>query len=266
MGATTEIDKEQANRILLDSIDVRCRLMLTIGGSGGWETYKCAFLSRCNESRTLSVKVLEPSAPPARVKARPGDRVGVTFRIGHRKCMFAAPFVSLARDSDSEKVILGWPDQVHFLRRRAYERVKPPNGRVVPVRLTLVGSRPGSPAQDASDQAAIDVIHGQLVDLSAGGLRVAVADGGRFEPGSTYRCSLAPRRGRAVIVFDTIVRHRGTSESGRPTIGLQIVGLEAAPDGSTAMDRLVRVVTYFQRAGSRRKRTAAPALRDQSIN
>ena len=142
--------------------------------------------------------------------------------------------------------MLGWPVKVHHLRRRAFERATPPSEQAVTVRLT-------GGAGHASLSALCEVRDGRLLDISVGGFRLLVTNSRHFEPGTTYRCSFTTRRDRSAIVFDAIVLHRGLSDAGQPTVGLKIVGLETSLDSSKALDRLARVVTYFQRAASRRK-------------
>ena len=246
MSGTTAVNKRETVRTLPGSLNSRCRLTVTLGGTHGWQTFKSMFLSRCEASQTFRATLkASPNSPP-RPCLRPGDAVGVTYRDGKRKFVFSAPFVSLAWNATGGEVVLGWPVTIHHLRRRAFERVTPPRGRSVTVRLRPYDGY-------ASSNIVPDVSDGRLLDISVGGLRLAVADSRHFEPGRTYRCSFTPRPGRSAIAFDADVLHCGTDDEGQTVVGLRIVGLETQPDSSHALDRLARVVAYFQRAASRRK-------------
>ena len=246
MSSMTAVNTLESVRTLPGSLNAGCRLTVTLGGTHGWQTFKGVFLSRCDESRTFRTSIQPASDSQTKPDARSGDSVGVTYRVGNRKCMFCAPLVSLTWNAAGGEAVLGWPVKVHHLRRRVFERAVPPSGQAVTVRL--IGT-----AGHASPSEPCEVRNGRLLDISVGGLRLAVADIRHFEPGATYRCSFTARSGRSAIVFDAIVLHRGLSDVGQPTVGLKIVGLETLLDSSHALDRLARVVAYFQRAASRRR-------------
>lgn len=217
-----------------------------MGGSCGWHTFSSLFLSSCESSETFRIRIpLDPSLP-AIPDVRPGDAVGATFRDGKRKCIFSVPFISSSCHETGVEVVLGWPAAVHHLRRRAFTRVEPPRTSSITVRLRPFDGR-------GSTVLTPELSVARLLDISVGGLRLAVADTRVLEPGKTYRCSFTPRAGRMAIAFDTIVLHCGRDDEGRAVVGLRIVGLETEQDGSRALDRLARVVEYFQRAASRRK-------------
>ena len=217
MSDTTAVSKREMVRSLPGSLNNRCRLTVTMGGTRGWHTIRGMFLSDCEASQTFRATIeANPNTPPES-SARPGDAVGVTYRDGKRKCIFSAPFVSMACDATGGEIVLGWPATVHHLRRRAFERVTPPHGRSLAVRLR---SYDGC----ASSNIVPEVSDGRLLDISVGGLRIAVADSRRFELGMTYRCSFTPHPDRAAIAFDANVLHCGTGDDGQPVVGLQIVG------------------------------------------
>lgn len=251
MSGTTAVNNRKSARTLPNSLDSRRRLTVTLGGARGWHTFKSLFLSRCEASQTFRATLQTNPDSPARPNVRPGDAVGVTYRDGKRKCSFSAPLVSLVWNTDGGEIVLGWPAEVHHLRRRAFERVTPPRGSIITVRLRPYDGY-------ASSNTVREMSDGRLLDISAGGLRLAVADSRHFELGMTYRCSFTqaepaygPRPDRSAVVFDANVVHLGTGDKDQPIVGLQVVGLETQPDSPRTMDRLARVVACFQRAASR---------------
>lgn len=246
MSGMTAVDKPDLVPTLPGSLNSRRRLTVTLESAHGWQTFKGVFLSSCEESRTFRASVQSACDAHPTTDVRSGDSVGVSYRVGNRKCMFCSPLVSLTWNGEGGETVLGWPVKIEHLRRRAFERAAPPSGQVITVRLT-------GEAGHASPGAPLEVHNGRLLDISVGGFRLAVADARGFNPGTTYRCSFTARRNRSAIVFDAIVLHRGLSETGKPNVGLKIVGLETALDSSQTLDRLTRVVTYFQRAASRRR-------------
>lgn len=258
MNAARVIGRPQSDRILVESVDKKRRLVLTHESPRGWRTFNSTFVSRYELARTIQVSAQIPVdvVPPG--IPEPGDTLGVTFRVGHKKCMFASRLASLERRGAEMIVVLPWPDRVHQLRRRAYERAKPPEGVVIPVRLYRVEVSSDSPAERLAGVEARTVRYGQLEDLSAGGMRITVADAADYQLGSAYRCAFTPRPGKPPLVLDTLLRHRGTTEEGRATVGFQVVGLETTPEGQRVLERLGRTVTQFQRAHARKKRRVSP--------
>jgi hypothetical protein len=109
------------------------------------------------------------------------------------------------------------------------------------------------PGSDPSLEAR-SVRHGQLEDLSVGGMRVKAADPSDFEVGCSYRCVLTPRPGKPALVLETLVRHKEAAEQSRASIGFQFVGLEATQEGRRILDRLAQTVSQFHRARSKARR------------
>ncbi|MBU0716680.1 MAG: PilZ domain-containing protein, partial [Planctomycetes bacterium] len=172
---------------------------------------------------------------------KPGETVGVTFRLGHKKCMFSPTVHSVAQQGNQLVVTLSRPKGMHQLKRRVYHRVPPPPGVVVPVRFWRKES--SAPAE----REARDVRHGQLEDISAGGMRVKTADCTDVEVGTTYECVFAPRQGAPALILDATLRHREAVDQARVSLGFQFIGFETSADGRRALDRLARIVTQFRR-------------------
>jgi c-di-GMP-binding flagellar brake protein YcgR len=169
----------------------------------------------------------------------------VTFRTGHKKCVFGTVVEPGDGHTTESVVTLRWPDHLQQIQRRLFERAQPPQGTVIPVRLWREGSSAG-PREEVRS-----IRHGQLEDLSAGGMRVKAHDASEFHAGRTYRCVFTPRAGGPSIVVDAFARHRQAADQGRASIGFQFVGLEATPEGRRVLARIARTVSQFQRARSR---------------
>jgi len=239
------ITTNERNQVLEDSIRQQRPLVLTHNGPEGWRTFRSEFVSGSAASHLIKVSqpVFEETAGFWLVG--PGETLGVTFRTGHKKCVFGT-VVEPHDDHATESVVtLRWPDHLQQIQRRLFERAQPPQGAVIPVRLWQECSS-AAPGQDVRT-----IRHGQLEDLSAGGMRVKVHDAGEFHAGRTYRCVFTPRAGGPSIVVDALPRHRQAADQGRASIGLQFVGLEATPEGRRVLARIARTVSQFQRARSR---------------
>jgi hypothetical protein len=161
--------------------------------------------------------------------------------------MFGTHVVS-PNDESGRVINLGWPDHLQQLQRRVYERVRPMRDTVISVRFWREDQA------TASSVEARDVRHGQMEDLSVGGMRVKAANPAAIEDGQTYRCVFAPKPGKPSFVLDALIRHHEDADQGRASIGFQFIGLEATPEGRRTLERLARTVTQLQRARSRSRR------------
>jgi len=242
---------------LLDSIRQQRQLVLTQSAPDGWRTFKAVFHLGTPESGDLAVRVLD-ECEGAQGSLTTGATLGGTFRLGHKKCMFSTSLRGIRGAGDHSIATMGWPQHLQQLQRRAYERAAPPAGSIVVVRFWREVSTDSPPAGDSRA-----VRHGQLEDLSCGGIRIKVADAHDVALGCTHRCVFAPRPGKPSMVLEGILRHREAAEHGRASLGFQFVGLETTPEGLRALDRLARVVGHFQRShGHRTRRPEAPGAHE----
>jgi hypothetical protein len=245
MTATQSFDRERQDQVLLDSIRQQRQLVLTQNAAEGWQTFKAVFHLGSPESGDLSVRMTPEEGEPVTRALTTGVTLGGTFRLGHKKCMFSTSLREVRAAGDHAVARLAWPQHLQQLQRRAYERAAPPQGTIVPVRFWR---------EIHHEEAARDprvVRHGQLEDLSCGGIRIKVSDTQNIDMNCTYRCVFAPRPGKPAMVLDGILRHREAAEHGRASLGLQFVGMETSVDGLRSLDRLARVVSHFQRSHGR---------------
>lgn len=240
MGAPQSVDRERLDQLLCDSVSQQRALVLTHHGADGWRTIKATFSGGSAHSHALRVRgMVSRDLPPSDLPTV-GVTLGGSFRLGHKKCMFCAMVQAVERHGDFIEVMLRWPEHLQQLQRRTYERAEPPAGNVVAVRFWRENDH-----VSGSDPRMVR--HGQLEDISAGGMRIKVADPKDIMLDCTYRCSFAPRPGKPALVIDAILRHRQAMDGGRASLGFQFAGLETTPEGMKTLDRLARVVTQFQR-------------------
>ncbi|MFH1111242.1 MAG: PilZ domain-containing protein [Planctomycetota bacterium] len=245
MSTTQTIGRERHDQVLEDAVAHERPLVLTYNSDAGWRTFKAAFVSGPAVSSGILVK-LEPAADGVVGNLpTPGDTLGGTFRLGHKKCMFSTVLLSVQRQGEDILWAIRRPEQLQQLQRRAYERAAPPKGSVIAVRFWREAA-----GGDASTDVR-NVRHGQLEDISAGGMRIKVADPKDMSLDRTYRCVFTPRPGKPSLVLDAVLRHREAVDQGRASLGFQFVGMEATPEGLRLLDRLVRIVNHFQRSNAR---------------
>ncbi len=245
------IAESQKDQILEDSICQKRQIVLTFHGSRGWRTFKSTFQG--GSAATGHLHVTTPALRDGSVfqLPEPDAAVGVTFRLSHKKCMFGTQVAPPQQDS-AGVINLRWPDHLQQLQRRVYERVRPPRDTIISVRFW----REGQPAESGVE--ARNVRHGQLEDISVGGMRVKTANPAEIEDGQTYRCVFAPKPGKPSFILDALVRHHEDADQNRASIGFQFIGLEATPEGRRILERLARTVSQLQRARSRGRHRDRP--------
>jgi len=245
MSATQTIARERHEQILEDAVRSERQLVLTHNSADGWRTYKAVFVSEQSPSKNIFVKVINAEEDAAKKFPAVGEVLGVTFRCGNKKCMFSTYLASVQGHTEDSIWAIRRPDQIQQLQRRAYERASPPKDSVVAVRFWR---------ECAGDHASVDgrnVRYGQLEDISAGGMRIKVADSKEVQIDRTYRCVFTPRPSKPALVLDAVLRHREAVDQGRASLGFQFVGMETTQDGMHLLDRLVRIVNHFQRSHAR---------------
>jgi len=234
---------EMRDEILASAAQRRLKAVLTLRLENGWRTYKCWFVS--GEGRDVLLRLATEEVDDMLRDATGDFPVGVTFRFGHKKCLFSSKIVSMVDGPDHVRVHVRYPQEMQQLQRRVYERAEPPTGTIVPVRFWCLDA-----GQEEDGRA--DVRHGQLEDISAGGMRIRTSDLADIHVGSLYRCVFAPNPGASTILVDSTLLHHESTDKGRAALGFHFMGLEATPEGKKTLERIVRLVKQFQRRRSRR--------------
>lgn len=241
MTATQSITHIQREENLTNAIHEQSRAVLTHREADGWRTHKAQFVSGDKSAGRITVRVARVDAESWDWPAT-GVQLGVAFRAGHKKCMFSSQAFPIAGEQGERLLRIEWPSTVQQLQRRAFQRVAPPDAAIIPVRFWQTKNSDEGGTTDRSSMR-----HGQLVDMSAGGMRIRTADLDSIELEGAYRCVLTPNPGTPPLVLDARLRHRESTNFGRAALGFQFVGLEVTPEGRKTLTRIARLVNQFQR-------------------
>lgn len=249
MSVVQGVMSDRLDQILDDSIRNCTPVVLTHRTPAGWRMFKGRFHAGNKLDGDVSVQIPLTAEFDQACTPKPGETIGVTFRLGHRKCMSSSTILSVHSAEETLTITFKWMDQLQQLQRRVFERAEPPRGTVVAVRFWI--EEPGS---DLQSQERV-VKHGQMEDISAGGMRIKAGETADVVMGATYRCVFTPRQGAPAYLLDATLRHREAGDRGRVSLGFQFVGFETSAEGRKTLERLARLVTQFHRSASRRHRS-----------
>ncbi len=205
------------------------------------------------DDASFAVAVM-PAAPPEGVqtfdwKPRPvnihiGQSVGISLKYDDGKFIFDTDVVDFefSASSSGGVIMLEMPAEIELISRRAYFRVRVPEKLDVKADLWHRLFREGS-ISEKRWQA-------RLIDLSAGGLQVAVPVMQKpdFSEGQFVQISFAPLPSEEPMEFSAQIRNILPTADGQCVCyGLQIIGLEASPEGRTTLARLAAATElYFE--------------------
>ncbi|MHC4122575.1 MAG: flagellar brake protein [Planctomycetota bacterium] len=176
--------------------------------------------------------------------------VGVSFQFGfgqeYDRFVFDAVVIGFKSSSDlnnKQAIILSLPQQIERVLKRSYVRVDVPKSLEVSVQLW-------NQKLNATDNCGLkSTSTGRLVDISAGGMQVAVDffEKVDFKAGQSLRLRFSPLPNETPIMFNARIKNISpTADGHNRCLGLEMVGLEASPEGRLILQRLCNVVEQYQ--------------------
>ena len=214
--------------------------------------------------RCFKVKIT-PQRVTMPVMLQPEQTVGISFKYGFESAVSGARFVFGAEvaavgstgspqvepAAGMGSVSLSMPEEVDVIQRRNFERIMTPEKMDVAVsvwsRNFLEGGR-GTPAAEVSQSWT-----GRLVDISAGGLAVAISlsQGPVLETGQFVNLKFVPLPNETPLAFNAYIKSVSQTAAGDSVcVGLEMVGLEASAEGRLVLQRLCNVVEQYSKMNS----------------
>ena len=185
---------------------------------------------------------------PHPINIQVNQPVGISLKYGYGKFIFETKVVGLEPSPESTSggtIVLAAPDRIEIVQRRSYFRVDVPASLKVNVLLWHRGC--------AADNAQVphdNYWQARLVNISAGGAQVAVdaVQEPDFKKGQFVGMRFTPMPYETPLMFSAQIRNTLPTADGKSVcLGLQIVGLEASPEGRQVLQRLCSVVErYYQ--------------------
>jgi hypothetical protein len=269
MNELVMLEGADCRKILQSVVDNRVSAIMSYLSKGKWHVAKVV-LAGLGADR-LRVEGTAFGRKPRPINIQINQPVGVSFKHGYGKFVFDTTVAGLEPSPEASgggTIILAAPDRVGVVQRRSYFRVNVPESLKVNVVLWHRSSKPQ--ARDAMETSAMceprHYYQGRLIDLSAGGAQVVVplpcsaevpspeapgagtlaVEAQDFKKGQFIGLRFTPMPYETPLMFNAQIRNMLPAADHKSVfLCLQIVGLEASPEGRQVLSRLVEVVERY---------------------
>jgi len=260
----------EPGKILQIAIENKISAIMSYLSKEKWHVAKVVLADLVGDRLSVESEAANKRQRP--INIRVGQPVGISFKYEYGKFVFDTSVVGLEPSRGPEghregggTIVLAAPDKIEVVQRRSYFRVSVPESLKVQV---LLWHRSGkreerNRIQDTAEEMR-NCCHGRLIDISAGGAQVVVPQQNLSSPeqGADLAAALAAgfKKGQFVgmrftplpyetpLMLSAQIRNvLPTADGQNASLGLQIVGLEASPEGREVLTRLIGVVErYYQ--------------------
>jgi len=287
MNQVVMIDCSKTEEILHTAIDQKVTAIMSYLSKGKWHVAKV--LITAIDAATLSIQTTHSYKKQQPINININQPVGVSFKYEYGKFVCDTTVVGLESANPIGRgaggtIVLKMPEQIECFQRRSYFRVEVPESLKVNVtlwhrkprreRLAANGREESQQASETSRAESMPVAarhgtdrysRGRLVDISAGGAQVVLDapcedDSGpepQFRKGQFIGIRFTPFPYETPLLLNAQIRNALPRADGNSIyLGLQIIGLEASPEGRKVLARLVGVVERYYKmnqAGAQKK-------------
>jgi c-di-GMP-binding flagellar brake protein YcgR len=239
------IISEALTKVLLDLVERQTPGTMTHLTSGKWHICDIFFKAVTPNAVQIEVQANERRIP---IDIQINQPVGISAQHEFTKYIFESVVIgteSVLHGTCSGKVLLEMPDKIECMHRRAYSRVSAPGKLKVQVLFWHRGYL------DTVAEAPLDNYwQGRMLDLSAGGMQIAVdADqGANFRSGQLVGLQFTPMPHEKPVLLEAQVKHVApNTEPNQLQIGLEFIGLETSSEGRQKLRRLVEIVHEYDK-------------------
>ena len=238
-GETLKTD--QITDVLLSVIQEKADVVLSFTRLGKWYLHHTQ-ISRFDQE---SIFLKENTGAKDLTIDQP---VGISLKHEFSKYLFEAPVIGFEpsiNQSCGGKIVFELPERVECMQRRAYFRVFVPSSLNVETLFWHRGYDDGT-----AEVPVENYWQGKLIDLSAGGVQIAVGleQESNFRTGQLMGLQFTPMPYEKPILAEGQVRHIAKSEDGSQLyIGVQFIGLEATEQGREKLRRVSEVVDEYHK-------------------
>lgn len=249
--------KVKPKELLNELISSKNPLTITYQKDGRWFANKAVLTNF--EDNTFEIRIL------AQLKSKTfdievGSRVGISLKdcLGNSSGNFifdtiVYDLVPGQNDGGNSIVRLAIPENIELVSRRNYRRVQVPALQNVNI---LLWQRFTVQNGDRTSVGCGPELCGKLLDISLGGIQIAMESSESivFEKGQSVGLKFTPFEHETPISFTAGIRTAlSTADRRHLTLGLEIIGLEASPEGRLILSRLASVVEQYDKLNSSKR-------------
>jgi c-di-GMP-binding flagellar brake protein YcgR len=277
MNEMVTLREDQAEKILQTVIAEQIPAIMSYSSKGKWHVAKVLLTNIDGEQ--LDIQSTHSAKKQHPINIQIDQPVGISFKHEYGKFVFDTTVMGLEQSpsaapnsSGGGTIVLKTPEKIEVIQRRSYFRVEVPESLKVKILLWHRSAKRESKGQSYTRGEQINnCFQGRLIDISAGGAQIEVsyqndstASGDEnqeneqsgnsndnkinFKKGQFIGLRFTPLPYETPLTLSAQIRNvLPTADGQGVSIGLQIVGLEASPEGHKVLTRLIYVVgRYYQ--------------------
>ncbi len=197
----------------------------------------------------FEVKIV-PFKKTVDLKIEPNQNIGVSFKHGygvsHDSFLFDTKVLAVKTSSAVDggfRLVLDAPKQMEKVQKRSYWRVAVPSDTDVTVEMWHRGKSNADPDKRT-------YLSGKLLDLSAGGLAVAIEPEleKTFKKRQLIGVRFVPFPHETELTFTVAIKSiMPTADAQSVCLGMQIAGLEASCQGRMVLQRICGVISQYEK-------------------
>jgi hypothetical protein len=279
MNEMVTIQRNKSDLILKSVIEEKVPAIMSYLSRGKWHVAKVLLTSL--DGNKLSIESIRARNKQRPINIQVAQPVGISFKHEYGKFVFDTTVIALEPSTSADAgegmggtIVLSAPEKIEVIQRRSYFRVEVPKSLKVKVLLwhRSATQETKDHSQDRSERVH-NCCQGRLLDISAGGAQIEVpiqktpdcneslgqgegagqcaeSDSGKvnYKKGQFVGVRFTPMPYETPLTFSAQIRNVLPTADGQGiSLGLQIVGLEASPEGHQVLTRLISVVgRYYQ--------------------
>jgi len=212
--------------------------------AGKWKTTDINFTDGNGDAIHMSIDSNKQQGP---TNIQINQPVGISFEHESERYIFETMVIGLepiVNKNHTGKILLVIPEKMEKMGRRAYLRQDVPSTLNVKVLFWHRGYN-----DDSTEVPLENYWQGRLINLSAGGVQLAIAldQAPNFKIDQIVGLQFTPMPYEKPITLEGHVKHLQKTEDGRELIlGVHALGLEANAQGRIILHRIIDVVNRYQ--------------------
>ncbi|MBN1972835.1 MAG: PilZ domain-containing protein [Sedimentisphaerales bacterium] len=279
MNEMVTLREEQSEKVIKTVINEKTPAIMSYSSRGKWHVAKVLLVD--SAAGRLRIESLRSDQKQHPINVMIDQPVGISFKHNFGKFVFDTTVVSLEPSSNQQAkgdlggtIVLNAPEIIKVVERRSYYRVEVPESLKVKVLMWHRSAKHDSlDKMHSKHDLTCECCQGRLMDISAGGAQIIASfknepactnqsenqtetnsdvtsnvESMNFKKGQFIGLRFTPMPYETPLILSAQIRSVLPTEDGQGlSIGLQIVGLEASPEGHAVLSRLISVVgKYYQ--------------------